>query len=53
MRNNQTTKGTNVNGRLIQSNGGFQVSLMNFVYCMKNTLITMLNSLVLQQLLLF
>ncbi len=41
------------NGRLIQSDGGFQVSLVNFVDCMKNTLITMSISLVLQQLLLF
>ncbi len=41
------------NGRLIQSDGGFQVSLMNCVVCRKNTLITMLISLVLQQLLLF
>ncbi len=41
------------NGRLIQSDGGFLVSLVNFVDCMKNTLITMLIILVLQQLLLF
>ncbi len=33
------TEGLNTKGRLIQSDGGFQVSLMNFVDCMKNTLI--------------